>query len=133
MEKPPISELLSTKRGKKKKTMTTTEGAAKKKKDGLVPSTNAENPSGFAENCNGEKVFCLSAFVFQERNMEDEVVRKSLLVKQEVSSNIGDNGNGHVGDGANNNGGAIVRPSDSSATAILVISTIAVPSLVAVL
>ncbi|XP_065618551.1 sugar transporter ERD6-like 5 isoform X5 [Quercus suber] len=56
--------------------------------------------------------------------MEDEVVRKSLLVKQEASSNIVDNGNGHVGDGANNNGGATVRPSDSSATAILVISTI---------
>ncbi|KAM3752806.1 hypothetical protein ACB098_03G046600 [Castanea mollissima] len=56
--------------------------------------------------------------------MEDEVVRKSLLVKQEVSSKIVDNGNGHVGDGVNNNGGATVRPSDSSATAILVISTI---------
>ncbi|XP_050274581.1 sugar transporter ERD6-like 5 isoform X6 [Quercus robur] len=56
--------------------------------------------------------------------MEDEVVRKSLLVKQEASSNTVDNGNGHVGDGANTNGGATVRPSDSSATAILVISTI---------
>uniref|UniRef100_A0A7N2L4B9 Major facilitator superfamily (MFS) profile domain-containing protein n=1 Tax=Quercus lobata TaxID=97700 RepID=A0A7N2L4B9_QUELO len=56
--------------------------------------------------------------------MEDEVVRKSLLVKQEASSNTVDNGNGHVGDGANTNGGAAVRPSDSSATAILVISTI---------
>ncbi|KAK7831509.1 sugar transporter erd6-like 5 [Quercus suber] len=55
--------------------------------------------------------------------MEDEVVRKSLLVKQEASSNIVDNGNGHVGDGANNNGGATVRPSDSSATAILAVYT----------
>ena len=56
--------------------------------------------------------------------MEDEVVRKYLLVKQEASSNIVDNGNGHVGDGANTNGGATVRPSDSCATATLVISTI---------
>ena len=52
------------------------------------------------------------------------MVRKYILVKQEASSNIVDNGNGHVGDGANTNGGATVRPSDSSATAILVISTI---------
>ena len=52
------------------------------------------------------------------------MVRKYLLVKQEASSNIVDNGNGHVGDGASTNGGATVRPSDSCATAILVISTI---------
>ncbi|KAF3972575.1 hypothetical protein CMV_003925 [Castanea mollissima] len=64
MEEPPISELLSAKRGKKKKkktTATTTEGAAKKKKkDAPVSSANAENPSGFAENCNGEKVTVLA-------------------------------------------------------------------------
>ena len=63
MEEPPISELLSAKRGKKKKTTTTTtEGTAKKKKkkDAPVPSANAENPSGYAENCNGEKVTVLA-------------------------------------------------------------------------
>ena len=64
MEEPPISELLSAKRGKKKKTTTTTtEGTAKKKKkkkDAPVPSANAENPSGYAENCNGEKITVLA-------------------------------------------------------------------------
>ncbi|KAF3942643.1 hypothetical protein CMV_030721 [Castanea mollissima] len=60
MEEPTIFELLSVKRGKKKKMTMTIKGVAKKKKDSPVPSVNAENPSRFAENCNGKKVTVLA-------------------------------------------------------------------------
>ncbi|KAM3683965.1 hypothetical protein ACB098_11G005900 [Castanea mollissima] len=75
MEEPPISELLSAKRGKKKKTTMTIEGAAKKKWDSPVPSVNAENPSGFAENCNGKKVTVLA---FNE-SVENHFYRQGLF------------------------------------------------------
>ena len=63
----------------------------------------------------------LLSLLSKEANMEDELVTKPLLVKQEPDNISSSN---DLGDSSG--AGAAVRPNDSSATVILVISTFVV-------
>ena len=63
----------------------------------------------------------LLTLLSKEANMEDELVTKPLLVKQEPDNISSSN---DLGDSSG--AGAAVRPNDSSATVILVISTFVV-------
>ena len=63
----------------------------------------------------------LLTLLSKEANMEDELVTKPLLVKQEPDNIRGSNDHGD-----SSGAGAAVRPNDSSATVILVISTFVV-------
>ena len=63
----------------------------------------------------------LLTLLSKEANMEDELVTKPLLVKQEPDNISNSNDHGDC-----SGAGAAVRPNDSSATVILVISTFVV-------
>ena len=71
-------------------------------------------------------LLCLLSLYSKKANMENELVTKSLFVKQERENISNSNNHGGSDIGNSSSASAAVRPSDSSATVILVTSTFVV-------